>query len=475
MTEAPETKSTRPPEESSAAALPLDSHEGAIAVVPPAPVASLVHGSLPAAIARLALPAVMSNLFMMLFLTADAVWVGRQIGPDGLAAVTTSSFWIWMVVSLGEMVSIGVTAVAARRHGEGDPRAAARAVGDALRLGLALALAVALIALPLLDRIFASMQAPATVSALGVRYLGAFLLGLPLIYGYFTVDAAFRASGDTRTPFVLLAASVGVTLILDPILIAGWGPAPRLGIAGAAVATLLTRGLAFAVGLTILHRRGMVAWERISWPTLASICRVGLPTAATGILFSVIYVAIARIATPFGVPALAALGVGHRVEAWMFMVGMGFGVAAAAIVGQNLGAGQPARASRAGWLSLAYASIPGILGTAVLLAFPDNIALAFSTDPAVVRESASYLRIIAFSQLFISAELVFEGALGGAGYTIAPMLTSTMLNVARIPLAAWAAQWGTAGIWWVIALTATARGVGMALIWRSGRWRRSTV
>ena len=474
MTGSQDLQSTRPPEETSAAALPMDAHEGAIGVVTPrAP--SLVHGSLPAAIARLALPAVMSNLFMMLFLTADAVWVGRQIGPDGLAAVTTSSFWIWMVVSLGEMVSIGLTAVAARRHGEGNPAAAARAVGDALRLGLGLALMVGLIAIPLLDEIFASMQAPPAVSALGVQYLGPFLLGLPLIYGYFSVDAAFRASGDTRTPFVLLAASVAVTLALDPVLIAGWGPAPRLGIAGAAVATLLTRGLAFAVGLWILHRRRMVAWDGISWPTLATICRVGLPTAATGILFSVIYVAIARIATPFGVPALAALGVGHRVEAWMFMVGMGFGVAAAAIVGQNLGAGRHARASRAGWLSLLYASIPGAVGTLILLAFPDRIALAFSTDAEVIRESASYLRIIAFSQLFISAELVFEGALGGAGYTIAPMLASTTLNLVRIPLAAWAARWGPAGIWWVIGLTATARGIAMLLLWRGGRWRRSAV
>ena len=189
------------------------------------------------------------------------------------------------------------------------------------------------------------MHTPPEVTALGKRYLGTYLLGAPLIFGFFAIDAAFRAAGDTRTPFLLLLGCVIAALALDPVLILGLGPAPRLGIAGAAVATIFTRSVAFLIGIVILVRRRMVTFGARA-RTLRAIVRVGLPTAVTGVVFSNIYVVLTRTTTKFGTPALAALGVGHRVESWSYMVGVGFGAAAAAIVGQNLGAGQVERAER---------------------------------------------------------------------------------------------------------------------------------
>ena len=156
------------------------------------------------------------------------------------------------------MVNVGLTAVASRRHGERRPDAAARAAGDALVLSLVLGVLCSVIGLPLLPQMFAVMDAPPEIAALGERYLGAYLLGAPLIFGYFAVDAAFRAAGDTRTPFVLLLSSVAVTLVLDPLLIVGWGPVPALGVAGAAIATICTRAVAFVLGLAIIGRRGVV-------------------------------------------------------------------------------------------------------------------------------------------------------------------------------------------------------------------------
>jgi Na+-driven multidrug efflux pump len=163
------------------------------------------------------------------------------------------------------------------------------------------------------------------------------------------------------------------------------------------------------------------------------------------------------------------------VESWLYMIGVGFGAAAAAIVGQNLGAGQVERAERAGWLATAYASIPGVAAFAAALVIPERLAGLFTHDPAVIAEAANYLRIAAVSQLVICAEIVLEGALGGAGATVPPMVASTTLTAVRIPIAGWAARFGPAGIWWTIALTATARGVAMMLIWRSGRWKRKSV
>ncbi|HEY9448511.1 MAG TPA: MATE family efflux transporter [Gemmatimonadaceae bacterium] len=437
---------------------------------------TLVRGPLMRTIAVVALPAVASMLLMTLFATADAFWVGRYLGSDGLAAVSTSLFWIWMLVSCAELVGVGLTAVASRRHGERQPGEAAHAVGNGVILALLLGLGATVLGHAALGPIFGMMDTPAAVTALGSVYLGTYLIGAPPYFGYFAVDAAFRASGNTRTPFLLLLASVIGALILDPVLILGLGPVPRMGIAGAAVATVLTRSVAFIFGIVLLMRRGMVRFGPVSARTMRAIARIGLPTAATGIFFSLTYVLLTRTTTLFGTPALAALGVGHRVESWTFTIGVGFGAATAAIVGQSLGAGEVDRAARAGWIATGLATIVGVVGALLEITYAHQFAAFFSLDPAVIAESVRYLKIAAFSTAFIGTELVLEGALGGAGYTLPPMLSSTTFTALRIPLAAWAAvRWGTSGIWWTISLTAICRGLAMMFLWRRGGWRGKTV
>ena len=458
--------------------LPVESHEGLapVAVTNEWEAAQLVADPLPRTIARVALPAVASSLLMTLFFSVDTYWIGTRVGATALAAASTAVFWIWLLVSIAEMVSVGLTAVAARRYGEGRGAEAARIAGDALVLALVLGTVCGIAGIALLPHLFAVMHTPREVSELGIRYLGTYFLGAPLIFGFFAVDAAFRAAGDTRTSFLLLGASVAITLVLDPVLIVGWGPIPALGMSGAALATVSTRAVAFALGLAIVGRRGVLRFGRPDWRTLATIARIGLPTAVTGVVFSLIYVLVTRTATQFGTPALAALGIGHRVESWLFMIGVGFGAATAAIVGQNLGAGRPERAERAGWISVGFCTLFGVVACVVELAAPEWFASIFSHDPAVIAEAAKYLRIAALAQIGICAEIVLEGALGGAGYTLAPMLTSTVITASRIPVAAWAAaRYGTTGLWWTIAITALARAVGMLLIWRSGRWKRSSI
>lgn len=477
----PGAADARPAEPGSAAALPMEPHDGGTLYITAEHVAaaggrSLVTGPLGRTILRVALPAVASMLLMTIFSSVDAYWVGTRIGSAGLAAVTAAIFWIWLIVSVAEMVSVGLTAVAARRHGERRPADAARTSGDALFLALALGATVAAIGLALLPALFSLMATPHEVTALGKRYLGTYLFGAPLIFGFFVVDATFRAAGDTRTPFLLLSTSVVATLVLDPVLILGLLGAPALGIRGAAIATLATRGVVFLIGLVILRRRGMLVLGAPRWDAIMSIVRVGLPTAATGVFFSLIYVVIARIATPFGTPALAALGIGHRVESWLFMIGVGVAAAVAAIVGQSLGAGDTARAERAGWVSVGFVSVIGILVFVAQTLWAEQLAGLFTSDQLVIAEGGRYLRIAAWSQLFITAEIVLEGALGGAGATFPPMITSTSLTALRIPLALLSvARWGTSGLWWTISLTAVGRAVAMMALWRAGGWKRRSV
>src|SRR2546429_6030145 len=278
----------------------------------------------------------------------DSIGVGRLVGRAALPAVSTAGFSVWVVLSLGEMVEIGLIAVAARRHGEGDPEQAARAAAAAVGYALLAGLVVSLTGLGLATAIFRLMTVPADVARLGHAYLSTWLLGGPLVFGFFAIEATFRAAGDTRTPFLMLAGSVCVSILLDPLLIMGLGPFPRLGVEGAALASVMVRGGGFLLGLVIALRRGLFRVGAPDWRPLPTILRVVAPSSLAGVLLSVIYMWLTRFTSRFGTPALAALGVGHKVEGLGFIAISGFALSASALVGQNLGAGQEDRAPPGG-------------------------------------------------------------------------------------------------------------------------------
>ena len=422
---------------------------------------------------RLALPAVGTTLLQVLFNITDTFWVGRTLGPAALAGVSSAGYSLWIIITTGELLGAGLTAVAARRHGEGQPALAARAAGTALVLAVVIGVLVAMLGLTGLDPLFHLMQLPADADREARRFLVVQCVGSVLIYGYFVVEAAFRSAGNTRTPFLLLAVSVLLNLVLDPLMILGIGPFPAMGVYGAALATVLTRGFGFVAGLALLIRRGHI---RPAFDSAAAwnIMRIGTPVMLAGSLFSLSYIFLVPIVGRFGTPALAALGVGHKVEGVSYMIAVGFGLAASTLVGQNLGAGQPARARAAGWLTATLAVVPiGMLGVIFSL-WPEQLAEVFTRDEATAGAAALYLLAFAVVQPFIAFEEALFGGLSGAGYTVWPMVWVILLSVVRIPLALWAAvRGGLAGVWLVLAVTAMGRGVAMLALWRWGRWERA--
>jgi len=421
---------------------------------------------------RLAVPAVAMMACHFSFNLIDSIWVGRLIGPAALAAVSTSGFYVWVALSLGEMVEIGLIAVAARRHGEGDPERAARAAAAAVVYALLAGLVVSVAGELLAATMFRLMSVPPDVARLGHAYLSTWLLGGPLVFGFFAVEATFRAAGDTRTPFLMLAGSVCVSILLDPLLIMGLGPFPRLGVEGAALASVMVRGGGFLLGLVIALRRGLLRVSAPDWRTLPTIVRIGAPLSLAGVLLSVIYMWLTRFTSRFGTPALAALGVGHKMEGLGFIAISGFALAASALVGQNLGARQEGRAREAVRLTVGYCLIVTVTTAIAFLLIPDRLVSLFTRDPQVIADGVLYLRVIAFAQIGQSFELILEGALAGAGYTFWPQTASTTLTALRIPLAAWWSQAiGLLGIWLALSVTAISRGIAMVLFWRAGRWR----
>ncbi|MEN8143713.1 MAG: MATE family efflux transporter [Gemmatimonadota bacterium] len=429
-------------------------------------------GPVRSSVLRLAVPAVFAMLIQGLFNIVDTFWVGRGLGPVALAGISTAGFFVWMTLSLANVPEVGLTAVASRRHGEGDPKGAAEAVYQAVLLAIGVSALVGAAGLAGLSLWFRIMDTPGDVTVQGAQYLSVYFAGTPIVFLYFAMDAAFRAAGDTRTPLALLSISLGLNIVLDPFLILGLGPFPRLGVLGAALATLLTRSVGLGLGFVWLSQRGLIRRCRPRLPTMRTIGWVGLPAALSGVVFSAVYVLLTRMTSQFGTPALAALGVGHKVESIGFMICVGFGLAAATAVGQNLGAGKPERAHKSGVLATGYAALAmGGVGL-VLLLFPQPLIGVFTNDPAVLDAGASYLRIVAAAQLFMALDLVLQIAMEGAGYTLAPMLVSGALTVLRLPLAALLlVPLGLTGIWLAISVTAMLKGIAMAWLWHRGTWK----
>ncbi len=377
---------------------------------------------------------------------------------------------------MAELASVGLTAVASRRHGERRPDRAAVAVYRAFWLGLSLSVAIGVAGLLMLWPLFQLMATPSEVTVQGSSYLAVYLAGAPIVFTYFVMEAAFRSAGDTRTPLVLLAVSLGLNTVLDPLLILGIGPFPRLGIQGAALATLVTRAAGCLVGYRWLVRRGLVKRAMPSLRPILQMAWIGLPVAAGGALFSFVYIVLTRFTSKFGTAALAALGVGHKVESLSYMACIGFGLAAATAVGQNLGAGSKERAVASGRVATMYAAaLTGLAGLAFLLV-PEHLMSVFSSDPEVIAAGTSYLRIVAVAQVFMALEIVLQMSMEGAGYSLVPWIPSSILTLLRLPLAPLLSRsMGLAGIWWTISGTGVVRGIAAAWIWRRGRWMDRTI
>lgn len=442
----------------------------------------ILNGPITASVTRLAWPVAASMVLQTLFGIIDAVWVGH-LGPAALAGVSTGGFAIWAMFSLMAMVSVGLNALVARHIGAGHADRAAEIAGQGVLLASLIGLMLAIGGWLGLDYLFHFMRTAPEVTAQGKAYLTPILLIMPVLFAFSAVNAVFSGAGDTQTTMRLSAGAVLLAGVLDPLLIYGLGPFPRLEVRGAALATVISRVIFFVAGLALLVRRSTgigIVFPRshIDAALWWRIVRIGAPASVSGVVASLVYVGLTRITTTFGTPAVAALGACHRIEGLNYLLGVGFAAAAAAYVGQNLGARQPERAECGAWRAYQVLVLPvGILAL-LFFAIPDVLLRAFTSDPKVISAGASYLRIVALAQLFQGLELVFDGAFGGAANTLPAMVISTPLSIARYPLSvilAGPVGMSVHGVWWAISSTTIAKGTLMAYWFSRGRWKNTQV
>jgi len=269
--------------------------------------------------------------------------------------------------------------------------------------------------------------------------------------------------------------------VLDPLLIYGIGPFPRLEVLGAAIATVLAQvvavaGFAWRAAARDAHfpleARGL---RRLDLPLARSIVGIGLPGMAIGVFYSTIYLFMSGITARLGTRELAILGLANRAESVTYLASNGFAAATATLVGQNLGARRPDRAERAAWLSAGWMGLYGLVLGSVLVIWPRAVLGIFTSDPQIIEQGAPYLRLLGYAQPLMAIEIVFEHAFAGAGNTLPPMLISVPMNSLRIPLLLWVVfelHAGLLGIGWVLSLTCIVRGALAALWFRRGGWKR---
>lgn len=429
------------------------------------------------AVQVLAVPAMGAMLLRYANHAVDQFWVGRlPEASTALAAVGAANFLVWGTFSLAALFSTGLQALVARAVGARDPVAQASAIRHGLWFAFALSVAVAAAGLACLEPVLAFQGLSPEVQRLGAEYLQVIFLGQPLVYVGMALGTVFRAEGDTATPFWTALVAVVVNTALDPVFIFGWGPVPALGVRGSAIVTVIASALQLPVLWWVHRRREPLPPAPWDWSQWLRLLRIGYPVAGAGLLFSLVYVAMVKVLSPFGDEPIAALALGHTIEGFPHFVCVGFGQAAATLVGQNLGARRPADAERAawqivGWLTLVLAPLALAYG----LGAPWLLGLFMKVDdPAVVLYGAQYLRVAAAVQVFGGVEQVLWQALTGAGETRAPTAIDLGVVAARIPLAALLAHrfgLGPLGAWLSIGVLTIAGAVGMMLLFRAGHWK----
>jgi len=440
-------------------------------------------GNLNRAILLLAIPMVLEMVLESLFAVVDVLWVGR-LGANAVATVGLTESLLALVFSIGIGLAMSTTAMVARRIGEKDPKDAAIAGAQAIFLGLFVSLAIGVPSFIFAPQLLRLMGAPAEVILTGTNYARIALGGCGAIVMLFLNNAIFRGAGDAAIAMRLLWVSNILNLILDPCLIFGLGPFPRLGVTGAALATFSGR----SIGVLYQFYRLMKGTERMRIPpyllrlnprVMWRLLRVSLTGILQFAIANTSWIALVRIVSIFGAAALAGYTIAIRIVIFVILPSWGLSNAAATLVGQNLGAGHPHRAEQAVWRTGLYNMLfLGLIGVVFIFTATPLVRL-FTHDPAVVPLAASALRILSYGNIAYAYGMVMLQSFNGAGDTVTPTIVNFFgFWVLEIPLA-WrlAIHEGlhSTGVFLSIVVAQAAVAAAGILLFRRGKWKRQQI
>lgn len=457
-------------------------------------------GSIGLAIFLLAVPMIFEMLMESVFALVDIFFVGH-LGAEAVAVVVLTESILALVYAIAIGLSVGATATVARRIGEKDPEGASKSAANAIYLGIGVSVLISIVGIIFAPALLKLLGGSPSVVEQGTPFMRIMLGGNAVIVFLFLLNAIFRGAGDAAIAMRVLFLANTLNIILDPFLI--YGPDifaffgvnapqwlidnwifPRLGVTGAAIGTTIGRGVGVLFALWWLFRAGgRITIRREHWKIDTAIFKNLIKVAAPAVLqftigtlsWSVLVTIVAR----FGDAALAGYGIGLRVIIFALLPAVGLGNAAATLVGQNLGAGNPERAEKSVWrAAFINAAVLGAVGLLFLI-FSNAIVGFFTNEPDVQAYGRDTLHIVAYGFIFYGFGLVLETAFNGAGDTWTPTyLNFFIFWLFEIPLAYILANYfemGAHGVFWAITISFSLLAVVSALLFKRGKWKLKQV
>ena len=433
---------------------------------------------------KLAIPIMASSFLGTLYNITDMAWIGL-LGAKAVAGVGVGGMFTWLSQGLVSLARMGgqvqVAQHIGRREQEEAHGYAQAAVQMAALLGILFAAVVLILLKPLIG-FFKLEDAEALAAAFSYTKIACGLIVFSFLS--LTLTGLYTAQGDSKTPFAANLVGLAVNMILDPVLILGPGPFPRLGVTGAAIATVTAQFIVMSIlVMRILVTKkenvlkGIQLFEKIPPKYVRGICKIGIPTALQGMAYCMISMVLTRMVSGFGAEAIATQRVGGQIESVSWNTADGFGAALNAFIGQNYGAGKMDRVKKGYRASLITVGVWGLFITLLFVCFPEQISGVFFHEPTAIATAVGYMIIIGYSEAFMSVELMTVGALSGLGKTHLCSVISITLTSARIPLAILLSgtALGLLGIWWALTATSVVKGIVfvMAFYWITARMRNS--
>ena len=441
------------------------------------------RGSIRRSIMLLAVPMVLEMLMESVFAVVDVFFVGR-LGAAAVATVGLTESLLTLIYAMAMGLAMGAAAIVARRIGEGDRDGAARAAVQAIAIAVSVSAVLGVLGGVFAPRLLAIMGASPEVLAIGSSYARVMLGGQVVIVVLFVANAVFRGAGDAAVAMRVLWMANAINIVLGPLLIFGPGPLPALGVTGAAIATTIGRGIGATIALSLLFRKGgrftvTRALLRIEPAIVRQIVRISGSGVFQAFVGTASWIALTRLIAEYGSAALAGYTIAMRVIMFALLPSWGVSNAAATMVGQSLGAGDPGRAEKAVWLAGFYNMIVLGLVSLLFVLAPGLIVGIFTADPDVARYATDALRLVSAGFVFYAYGMVLTQAFNGAGDTWTP----TKINIAvfwafEIPLAFVLARWaslGPHGVFLAMTIAFSSLAVVSALVFRRGSWKTKKV
>jgi len=440
-------------------------------------------GSIGRAILLLSIPMVLEMMMESLFGIVDIFFVGH-LGKIATSTVALTESLLTMVFAVALGLSMATTATVARRIGEQNEEGAAIAAVQSIVLGLITSAIFGIAGVLFAPRLLALMGAEPAVVAAGQVYTAVMLGGCGVIFMLFLINAIFRGAGDPALAMRVLWIANAINIVLDPCLILGLGPFPKLGVTGAAISTTIGRGVGVALQFWYLsHGSGRIKIRRdllkLDFPVIGRMLRIALNGMFQYLISTASWLALVRLMARFGTAALAGNTIAIRIVIFAILPSWGMSNAAATLVGQNLGAKRPDRAERSVWQTGLYNMmfLGGVALVFVLLA--KTIVGIFTNDPAVVEYGATGLRIMSYGYIFYAWGMVLEQSFNGAGDTATPTRINLFCYwVLQIPLAyvlSTHTNMGPSGIFAAIPIAESVLAVVCLLAFRRGGWKNQKV